>query len=201
MPKYIFFLLFATILSSSYAQVRYMEEIKIWQQQHDDEFSDRDKSPLEKRDLKKFHGLDYFPIDRGFRVVASFTRTPNSMPFSMATSTSRLPIYTQYGRVTFSLDEQQLSLAVYQSQDPFVDEEYKDHLFLPFVDLTSGKESYGGGRYVDIKVPSSDSIVIDFNKAYNPYCAYSGRYSCPIPPRENFLDIEIKAGVMAWKEH
>ena len=149
MPKYIFFLLFATILSSSFAQDGYMEEIKIWQQKHDDEFADPDESPLEKRDLKKFHGLDYFPIDRGFRVVASFTRTPNSMPFSMATSTSRLPIYTQYGIVTFSLDEQELSLAVYQSQDPFVDEEYKDHLFLPFVDLTCGKESYGGGRYVD----------------------------------------------------
>lgn len=201
MLKYIFLLFFATLFLSSFAQDAYIEEIKAWQKNHDAEFADPEESPLEKRDLKKFHGLDYFHIDNAFRVVASFMRTPNSAPFTMATSTNRLPLYAQYGLATFFIDDKELKLPIYQSQDPFVDEEYKDHLFLPFIDLTCGRESYGGGRYVDLTIPAADSIVIDFNKAYNPYCAYSGRYSCPIPPKENFLDIEIKAGVMAWKEH
>jgi uncharacterized protein (DUF1684 family) len=72
--------------------------------------------------------------------------------------------------------------------------EYKKYLFIPFRDLTSGKESYGGGRYIDTEIPAGETLILDFNRAYNPYCAYSHRYSCPIPPEENTLKVEIRAG-------
>ncbi len=190
-----------TALTSSYAQDLHQVEIKKWQEEHDAEFADSEKSPLEKKDLKKFKGLDYFPIDAKYRVTATFMLTPNEAPFSMPTSTSRLPLYAKYGIATFTIDGQNFSLPLYKSQDPFIKEEYKNHLFLPFTDLTNGKESYGGGRYIDMTIPEGDTLVIDFNKSYNPYCAYSGKYSCPIPPKDNFLNTEIKAGVMTWKEH
>ena len=81
------------------------------------------------------------------------------------------------------------------------EEGYEDYLFLPFLDDTNGEESYGGGRYIDCRIPEGDTIEIDFNKAYNPYCAYNENYSCPIVPRENYLAIEVKAGVKVFKKH
>ena len=82
-----------------------------------------------------------------------------------------------------------------------LDPEYEDYLFIPFNDLTNGNETYDGGRYLDLKTTSESTIVIDFNKAYNPYCAYNDKYSCPIPPRENDLPIEIKAGILTFGKH
>jgi uncharacterized protein (DUF1684 family) len=78
---------------------------------------------------------------------------------------------------------------------------YKNHIFVPFTDLTTGSESYGGGRYVDLELPFSDKVIIDFNRAYNPYCAYNHKYSCAIPPEENHLNVAIKAGVKAFANH
>ena len=83
----------------------------------------------------------------------------------------------------------------------FDKEGYEDYLFLPFLDNTNGEESYGGGRYVEARIPEGDTIIIDFNKAYNPYCAYNEKYSCPIVPRQNYLPIEVKAGVKAFGKH
>ena len=78
------------------------------------------------------------------------------------------------------------------------DEGFEDYLFLPFLDDTNGEESYGGGRYIDLKIPEGDQMTIDFNTAYNPYCAYDAKYSCPIVPRENYMDVEVRAGVKAF---
>ena len=79
--------------------------------------------------------------------------------------------------------------------------EYAGFLFLPFKDLTNGKETYGGGRFMDILIPDTDKIILDFNKAYNPYCAFSHRYSCPLPPFENWLKTEIPAGEKLKQNH
>jgi uncharacterized protein (DUF1684 family) len=79
-------------------------------------------------------------------------------------------------------------------------EEYRDYLFLPFADLTNGEETYGGGRYLDLTIPTGNTILLDFNKAYNPYCAYNPKYSCPLVPKQNRLDIPIIAGVKAFKK-
>ncbi len=79
--------------------------------------------------------------------------------------------------------------------------DFENYLFLPFTDLTNGNGTYGGGRYIDLEIPKGDTMVIDFNKSYNPYCAYNGKYSCPIPPKENDLNIAIKAGVKNYSKH
>lgn len=116
----------------------------------------------------------------------------------MKTSTDRLPVYIKYGEAHFKLNKKDCVLNIYQNADLVKKEEYKDYLFLPYTDLTSGEESYGGGRYIDLKIPKDETIIIDFNKSYNPYCAYNHKYSCPIPPMENRLDVEVRAGVKAF---
>jgi uncharacterized protein (DUF1684 family) len=96
----------------------------------------------------------------------------------------------------FEIDGRSFNLPVYQSKDMMKMLEHKDYLFFPFTDLTNGSKTYGGVRYIGLKIPKEgNNVIIDFNQAYNPYCAYSGRYSCPIVPQENHLDIEIRAGV------
>ena len=116
----------------------------------------------------------------------------------MKTTTSRLPTYEVFGVATFVLDGKELQLNIYQSHRLRETEEYKDYLFLPFTDLTNGEETYGGGRFIDLEIPKGDYITIDFNKSYNPYCAYNKKYSCPIPPKENDLDVRILAGIKKW---
>lgn len=165
------------------------------------EYKDASTSPLTKKDLKTFTGLDFFPVDSKYKVTAKLKLTPDAKPFKMPTSTTRTPMYKCYGIATFTLDGKEYSLQIYQSQNPNRDPKYKDDLFLPFTDQTNGFASYGGGRYIDLKIPTGNTIEIDFNHAYNPYCAYSDRYSCPIPPRVNFLPVEINAGVKAFKKH
>src|SRR5690606_31966341 len=148
-----------------------------------------------KKDLASFKKLDFFPIDTSFSVIAEFRRTPNEQPFLMPTTTERMSQEVLFGVVSFELNGQEFELNVYQNLQLRETEEFRDYLFLPFSDLTNGQETYGGGRYLDLTIPQGDSIVLNFNKAYNPYCAYNEKYSCPIVPKENNLDYAIKAGV------
>jgi uncharacterized protein (DUF1684 family) len=114
----------------------------------------------------------------------------------MKTTGVREPEYRKYGEVHFVLQGQQLRLNVYQSLDLVHTPGYEDYLFIPFTDLTNGHETYGGGRYLDFRIPKAASVWLDFNRAYNPYCAYtSGKYSCPVPPPENRLPVAVRAGV------
>ncbi|UGS20171.1 DUF1684 domain-containing protein [Flavobacterium cyclinae] len=163
-------------------------------------FSDSLKSPLTKDDLKEFKGLDFFPISEKFIVEALFIRTKNEKAFAMKTTTSRTPLYVKYGELHFKIDEKEFKLNVYQNIDLSKKPGYSDYFFLPFSDLTCGKESYIGGRYVDMRMQKGKTWIIDFNKAYNPYCAYNYKYSCPIVPLENDLDIEILAGVKKFHD-
>ncbi|WP_447636783.1 DUF1684 domain-containing protein [Flavobacterium microcysteis] len=192
------FLLVSTIL---FAQKSFDKEAVIaFQKELNAEYADSVKSPLLKKDLKTFKALDFYPINEKFFVNAKFIRTPDEKPFEMATTTTRKPMYVKYGEAHFSIDGKKFKVNLYQSLDLKKIEEYKDALFLPFTDLTSGVDSYGGGKYIDLKIPQGDTIAIDFNTAYNPYCAYNHKYSCPIPPQENDLAIEIKAGVKKIKK-
>jgi uncharacterized protein (DUF1684 family) len=159
------------------------------------EYADAKTSPLMTDDLKKFKSLDFYPINGKYFVNAKFIKATNEKAFEMKTSTSRKPKYIKYGTVFFTIDGKDLKLNVYQDVELSKSEEYKDYLFLPFSDKTCGKGSYIGGRYIDLKIPKGKTIAIDFNQSYNPYCAYNYKYSCPIVPLENDLDIEIKAGV------
>lgn len=173
----------------------YEDSILVFQEHLNQEYSNPEKSPLSKKELKRFKSHTYFPIDERFKVEATFERKLNAIPFLMKTTTSRLPKYEVYGVATFQIDDQTFNLNIYQSHNLREKEEFKNHLFLPFTDQTNGKSSYGGGRFIDLEIPEGDVIIIDFNKAYNPYCAYNENYSCPITPKENDVQIEIKAGV------
>lgn len=164
------------------------------------EYADAKTSPLMANDLAAFKSLDFYPANEMFFVVAQFRRTEEEKPFKMKTSTNRKPLYVKYGEISFAIQGINLKLNVYKNMELSKKAEYKDYLFLPFSDLTSGKESYIGGKYIDLKIPKGETISIDFNKAYNPYCAYNSKYSCPKVPLENDLDIEIKAGVKKFHD-
>lgn len=167
-------------------------------------FKDASRSPLKKKDLKNFKGLDFFPVSDEYVVVAKLIKTKNAPTFKMATTTNRKPLYKEYGKLQFTIQGKELELTIYQSQDDLRDEKYKDYLFLPFTDDTSGNESYGGGRYMDVMTTderSDGTIVLNFNNSYNPYCAYNDKYSCPLTPRKNHLDVEIKAGIKVFDKH
>ena len=172
--------------------------VQEFQKKINEEYANPKESPLMAQDLAKFKSLDFFPINEKAFVVAQFVRTKKEKPFKMKTSTSRTPIYIKYGEITFTLEGKELKLNVYRDIELSKKAAYKDDLFLPFSDLTSGKESYIGGRYIDLKLPKGDTIVVDFNTAYNPYCAYNYNYSCPLVPLENDLDVEVKAGVKTF---
>ena len=165
------------------------------------EYKDATTSPLKDGDRKHFKGLDFFKFDSAYVVKAQFKRTPNETSFKMKTTTTRLPEYVKYGELTFNLKGQSFMLNIYQNLGLIEKEGYKDYLFLPFLDETNGLESYGGGRYIDARIPEGDTIVIDFNSAYNPYCAYNDKYSCPIVPRKNYLKTRIEAGVKGFEKH
>ena len=120
--------------------------------------------------------------------------------FKMKTTGARLPEYVKYGELTFTIDGKPFKLNLYQNIDLTQKEGYEDYLFLPFSDLTCGKQSYIGGRYIDMRIPKTNTVTIDFNKAYNPYCAYNHKYSCPIVPLENDLNIEVLAGVKKFHD-
>lgn len=173
---------------------------KDFQQTLNKEFSNKSESPLTDEDFKTFKTLDFYPINEKFIVKAQFIRTNNEPIFKMKTSTDRLPEYVKYGELHFELNSKNFKLNVYQNIDLRTKAGFEDYLFLPFSDLTCGKESYIGGRYIDLRFPKSDTVIIDFNTAYNPYCAYNQKYSCPIVPLENDLEIEIVAGVKKFHD-
>ncbi|WP_284652120.1 DUF1684 domain-containing protein [Flavobacterium terrisoli] len=173
---------------------------KEYQEKLNKEYGNKEESPLTDEDFKNFKSLDFYPIDEKFIVEAKFTRTPDEKVFKMKTTGTRLPEYVKYGELAFTLDGKSFQLNLYQNIELIKKEGYADYLFLPFSDLTCGKESYIGGRYIDMRIPKGETITIDFNKAYNPYCAYNHKYSCPIVPLDNDLDIEILAGVKKFHD-
>ncbi len=184
-----------------YAQEQFsLAAVEKFQTELNAEYADAKTSPLLPEDFKKFHTLEYYPANEKFYVVAKFIRTENEQPFEMKTSTDRRPVYVKYGEAHFNIDGQDFQLNLYRNIELSKKEQYKDYLFLPFSDLTCGNESYIGGRYIDMKIPKGDTIVIDFNTAYNPYCAYSYKYSCPKVPLENDLKIAIRAGVKKFHD-
>ncbi|MFT4155302.1 DUF1684 domain-containing protein [Parafilimonas sp.] len=159
------------------------------------EYDNPNTSPLSATAKKTFKGIHFFPFNKKYVVNARFVRTPKEKPFQMSTSGGIRKTYIKYAAVFFVIDGKEYKLNVYQSQDLIKSAEYKDYLFIPFTDATSGEETYEGGRYIDLNIPQSDHIVINFNKAYHPYCAYTDGYNCPIPPAENTLPVKIEAGV------
>jgi uncharacterized protein (DUF1684 family) len=152
-------------------------------------------SPIPPNERPNFKGLKYFPPDQGYRVTSKLERFDMPKLFMIATSTGTRQAYLRYGAFTFEIEERSLKLIVYKStEDP-----YARSLFVPFSDETSGRETYAAGRYLDIEEQGGNDYELDFNMAYNPYCAYSEEYTCPIPPVENKLPVNILAGEKNYK--
>jgi uncharacterized protein (DUF1684 family) len=185
--------------ANGHAQIGNDQLKKFWQDR-DKAFKDIKKSPLAADEIANFKGLLYFPVNPDYRVAARFIRTPYEKKFEMATSTGATRIYVKYGDLIFELRGNKYRLGAYRSEELSKMEEYKNYLLIPFTDLTSGKETYGGGRYINFEVPASEQVTLDFNFAYNPSCAYNPKATCPIPPRENHLMVKIEAGEKAYRK-
>lgn len=175
-----------------------LQGILDYQKEKNAEFKNPDTSPLPDRYRKDFDGLDFFEPNTAYIVKAKFVRTPDAIPFQMPTTTDRKTTEVVFGIAHFVLNGQQRQLEVYQNKELMLEEGFEDYLFLPFTDLTNDEETYGGGRYIDLRIPDADVIMIDFNRAYNPSCAYNKKYSCPIVPKINDLQTKVLAGVKAF---
>lgn len=197
MKKLSFLFLILSLFLNAQTEKENIASIKKFQKELNTEYLNPKESPLRGDNLKNFKQHPFFPINLKYRVTAKFVKTENSVPFELPTSSGKFKQYQEYGKATFELDGKSLTLTLYQSLDLMKMEKYKDHLFLPFRDETNEKETYGGGKYMDLKIPSGKEIVLDFNQSYQPFCAYNAfDYNCPIVPEENKLPIRIEAGVM-----
>lgn len=175
-------------------------DILKFQTELNEEFKNPETSPLSDKFRKDFESLDFFAPDTTYMVQAKLVRTPEALPFMMPTTTDRKSEEVVYGIAHFTLNGEARQLEVYQNKELILEEEYLDYLFLPFTDLTNSEETYGGGRYLDLRIPASDMITLDFNRAYNPYCTYNKKYSCPLVPSVNHLDTKVSAGVKAFEK-
>jgi uncharacterized protein len=167
-------------------------DVERFREIRDKSFRDPVLTPLLRQDFLNFKGLEYFDVDAKFELKAKFEKTTDDQLFVMPTTGGTTRKYFKYGILTFELESQKSSLNVYRSEASAIK---NGLLFVPFRDLTNGAETYGAGRYLDIEPPAGAEAKLDFNFAYNMSCAYGREeFSCTIPPKENFLQIEIKAG-------
>jgi hypothetical protein len=172
-------------------QTAYIEQIQHEREQKDEFMRNSKESPFaEKKD--SFTALQYYPADASYKVTASLVPVQDKKPVILATNDGKEQHYLEYAFAEFKLDGTNQKLLILEMMDMGP---VKGKLFLAFGDETSAIETYGAGRYLDVvKTPGSNSITLDFNLAYNPYCAYTDKFSCPLPPRENLLAVAIRAG-------
>ena len=194
------FLLFSLLLLAAPALAQapeegldadYLDALEAERAETDAEFRDPAETPLDPRARAVFEGVAYWPTSAAFVLEARLERDPTPETVLMSVTVGEPRPYTRLGRVRFQLGDHDLALAAFES------EAGSDSLFIPFTDATSGRGSYGGGRYLSVLKPEGDALTLDFNRAYSPYCAYSPLYSCPVPPAENALPVAIEAGEMA----
>ena len=171
----------------------YVKQIEAMRREKDHFFREDRDSPIPWELREKFQGLAYFPPSPKYRLKVKLHRYPKPEPVVLATSKGVPRDMLKVGYFEFTIDGQTRRLQAYKSI-PKAGEPEDDSLFVPFRDATGGKESYPAGRYLDLPVTKNDEYVLDFNLAYNPYCAYNEAYICPLPPRDNWLDIRIEAG-------
>ena len=168
-----------------------MTELENFRQLKDDFFEKDEQSPLTDNQKLNFHGLNYFPEDAALRLVLPVEEFETKDKIKIPTSTGEVQVYNRFGKIKFEVEGQPAELTIYASRDGF---------FLPFVDALVGKETYGAGRYLEPSIAGPGKLLIDFNLAYNPYCAYNENWSCPITPAENRLKVPIRAGEKVFKE-
>jgi uncharacterized protein (DUF1684 family) len=162
-----------------------MTELEKFRKEKDQFYAADPQSPLTPKQKKGFAGLNYFPENPALRLELPVEEYPDREEIEIQTSTGDIQVYTRYGKVHFSVEGQPVELTLYDNEG---------YLFLPFTDSLAGTETYGAGRYLEPQQAGEGSFLLDFNYAYNPYCAYNENWSCPITPRENRLKVPIRAG-------
>jgi uncharacterized protein (DUF1684 family) len=201
---FVILLLFASLSLSSADEIRdklsapsQMQKVLEWRERQYDFFKNHRRSPLLPKEKKYFKGLEYYPFDSKYCFPGPIERlilhinNPNYYA-TFLTNKGTNKRYIRYGKFRFSLDGKGYVIEIYKSI-------LSDYLLIPFKDLTNGKGTYEGGRYIDGEILDGDRMILDFNMAYQPLCAYNDKFTCAIPPRENFLSVEIKAGEKNYK--
>lgn len=167
-----------------------MSELTEFRKQKDHFFETDSNSPLTQEQRENYKGLNYFGENQSLHFELAIEEFTNKETVQMQTTTGDLQIYKRFGKIRFPVDGKDEELTVFASNHGF---------FLPFVDAQAGRETYGAGRYLDPPMLPNGKLLVDFNLAYNPYCAYNEIYSCPLPPAENRLNVAIQAGEKIFK--
>ena len=191
MYRYLTLLMF--LASSTCFAQSFSDQIASHREKYKADFISNEHSPLKETDLKH---LQFYDADSAYKLNAKVTLLEGEKAFKMPTYAGTTADYIRYAKLNFELNGKPVQLTLYRNIALSANAAYRDYLFLPFTDQTNSKETYGGGRYIDLRTTAitDGKIELDFNKSYNPYCAYSDGYRCPIPPEENDLQLEIKAG-------
>lgn len=167
-----------------------MSELTEFRSEKDEFFGHHPQSPLTPGQKRDFEGLKYYPENESLRLEVQVEPAEDRKPFQMQTSTGGVQTYVRHGKFKFKVDEQEAELMIYQNENGY---------FLPFVDALAGKETYPAGRYLEPEPLPGGRFLVDFNLAYNPYCAYNEMWSCPITPAENRLKVPVRAGEMLFE--
>lgn len=168
-----------------------MTDLEEFRAEKNDFFASHPQSPLTREQKKIFCGLNYFPENGSLRLEVKANEFPVKEQFEMQTSTGDVQVYEKFGKFKFTVEGEEAELTIYQSAHGF---------FLPFVDALAGRETYPAGRYLEPEPLPGGYFLVDFNLAYNPYCAYNEMWSCPITPAENRLKTAICAGEKLFHE-
>ena len=167
-----------------------MSALDHYRQPKDEFFESNPQSPFTPEQQKNFSGLKYFPENSAMNMDLEIDQFEIKDPVEIQTTTGDMRTYDRFGKIHFEVEGEQVSLTVYATPHGY---------FIPFVDNQAGKETYGAGRYIDPEELPDGKLLVDFNLAYNPYCAYNEAYSCPLPPAENRIPVAIKAGEKNFK--
>lgn len=162
-----------------------MSNLESFRAEKDEFFGKHPQSPLTREQKKNFKGLSYFPENPDLYLEVKVDEFPVKEQFAMQTSTGDVQTYTKFGKFRFMVEDKEAELTIYEGEHGF---------FLPFVDSLAGRETYPAGRYLEPEQLPNGRFLLDFNLAYNPYCAYNEMWSCPITPAENRLKVAIRAG-------
>jgi uncharacterized protein len=180
-------LLILLSIFTSYIKNSPEQKLLDFRKQKDHYFRTSPDSPIAGKE--NFKGLIYFEPKSNFKVKATLTLLNDTLPYILFKNDGKKSKYIRYAIASFSLQNKEYNLTLLKLKDKI-----DNVLFIPFGDKTNGEETYDGGRYLDVRLKNEKNIVLDFNLAYNPYCAYTYKYSCPLPPKENILDVRIEAG-------
>lgn len=198
MKQILFFFIFLNVINlNAQSSKSWKQSVIDFQNELNREYKTLDETPLRGENFEKFKRHPFFPINKKYYVVARLEKATSEKKMIMPTSSGKSKSFTEYAKAYFKLNGKNLELTLYTNDALQNNPQYANLVFLPFRDLTNEDKTYGGGRYLDLEKVDGDTMMIDFNKAYQPYCAYNAYdYSCPLVPDQNKLNVAIEAGVM-----